>query len=515
VIPARPLVVALVALAASLPFARHSNPVRDDKALLAAPPGAGEAFGTDWWGGRAGSSGLYRPVARTLDGVLARDWGLGARGQKAASAVLHAAASVLVLPLSSALSLSASGSLAAALLFAAHPVHAEVFGEIAGRAEVLAALFSIVALLGVLRGRILGAAGAGVAALLACLSKESALALPGVAVLLAGRAGWRRSLPGVAAIAAAAAAALALRAAVLGSPLGLDPAGVPVVDNPVAALSYLEGRRFALAVLAHAGAMLLFPIRLSADYSLGAIEAPGSWGDPRVLAGLAIAIGAALAAVRAARRTSAAGAFGAAAALVAYLPASQLPLSIGALFGERFLYFPSAFAAIAAGAILPWRRGGRVAGAALAAIVFLFLTRGALRSADFASDLDLYRAAETDRPGGARAPAAIAHELNSAGLLGEALASVDRSLAICPRWPTALSLRGAILMGLGRKAESADVFRAAVEATGGGDFAAWWNYAAALRAIGDRDGAIGAYEEAMRLDPRERARCEAAIRSLR
>lgn len=506
---ARGLLVAAVALAASLPFARHASLVRDDGALLAPPvPGVRAAFAEDAWRGMAGSSGLYRPLARSLDSLVAGAGG-GARAQKGASALLHAAASVAALGVAAAAGLSPPAALAAALLFAAHPAHGEVFGEVAGRAEILAALFSFLALLALRRRTALASALAILAALAAALSKESAVALPAIALLLPFPGPPGERLRRLALTALGVAAALALRALVLGSLRGLDPATVPLVDNPIAAAPLLEGRLFALAILARAAGLLVLPVRLSADWSYGSVAAPESFLDPLVLAGLAILVlGAAAAA--AAVRSKRAAAFGAAAALAAYFPASQLVVPIGALFGERFLYFPSAFAAVAAAGAFERCRGRR---AALAAVVTLFLVRGATHSGDFASNADLYRAADRARPGGARPPAVLAHESRLAGDRAGALAAVDRALAILPSYATAIALRATLLAETGRPAEAAAEFRR-LALSGRGDFETWWNCALACRAAGDRAGAADAFREAMRADPRERERCERAIRAL-
>src|SRR5262245_34230603 len=59
--------------------------------------------------------------------------------------LLHVLTSLLVWALGRRLGLGAGGSLVAALLFAAHPVHAEAVAWVSGRAELLAALFVLAA----------------------------------------------------------------------------------------------------------------------------------------------------------------------------------------------------------------------------------------------------------------------------------------------------------------------------------------------------------------------------------
>ena len=86
---------------------------------------------------------------------------------------LHAGASCALLLLALRLGLALPASLAAALLFAAHPVHTEAVAFITGRAEPLAMLLGASFLAWHHRGRWMGAAALYGASL---LSKESAAA---------------------------------------------------------------------------------------------------------------------------------------------------------------------------------------------------------------------------------------------------------------------------------------------------------------------------------------------------
>ncbi len=138
------------------------------------------------------ATGFYRPVVLLslfLDGRLG---GGAAWAYHATNILLHALCSVLVLALARRL-LTPAGALAAALLFALHPVHAEAVAFVSARTDLWAAAFVLASVLLWLRcrGRGEGAFGwtggaSALCLLLGALSKEISLVLP--AVLLAWEA---------------------------------------------------------------------------------------------------------------------------------------------------------------------------------------------------------------------------------------------------------------------------------------------------------------------------------------
>ena len=139
-----------------------------------------------------------------------------------------------VLELSLAISGSLPTALAAALLFAAHPVHVEAVANIASRGELLCALGYVLAALAYWRSAQRGSASAwaGVLVLAACLSKEHGVTFLGVAaaVEVAVREPRRRLLRGLTAL-APTLTYLALRRAVTGA-VGAGDALPPWPDNP-------------------------------------------------------------------------------------------------------------------------------------------------------------------------------------------------------------------------------------------------------------------------------------------
>ena len=107
---------------------------------------------SDYWAPKL-KSGLYRPVVMTS---YALNHAVGKRDPKAYHLVnigLHALVSVLVWALYRRLSGDALIAGAAGFLFAAHAIHTEAVANVVGRAEILAALLVLLALLAHVRSQ--------------------------------------------------------------------------------------------------------------------------------------------------------------------------------------------------------------------------------------------------------------------------------------------------------------------------------------------------------------------------
>ena len=155
----------------------------------------------DFWGepmASATSHKSWRPLTTLTFRLNHAAHGLAPLGYNAVNVVLHALASVLVLAACSTVARAPRVPLLAALLFAAHPVHTEAVAGKVGRADILAACFSLLSYLahrramsccgagGRLLGQLLGLLpcllASAVCAALAMLSKETGLAVLGINV---------------------------------------------------------------------------------------------------------------------------------------------------------------------------------------------------------------------------------------------------------------------------------------------------------------------------------------------
>lgn len=320
-------------------------------------------FLRDWWGeplGSAASLGSWRPIATLslwIDCHLGRGSALAFHAGNLAifAALLVAIDRFLEAWLGDALRPAARRLVLAA--FAALAIHVEVVANATGRAELLALLFSVLALRAALGAptapRLLGMA---VALALAMLSKESAYPLAIFAPILAlrrgdgpverddrRRAAWVGVVAGVVLV-----AAILVRAKLVGRFHRDDPQ--MQFDNPLVYASLgrrvLGGLEIITHHLQHAGT----GVDLCPDYSYAGV--PLSSGPSlRALVGLAALGGGAWLALRSlrARPRLAEAILG---FFAAYVAVSQLVLPATVLVADRVFFAPSLFLLVVLGLAL-------------------------------------------------------------------------------------------------------------------------------------------------------------------
>ena len=454
---ASPVLLALIALVlvtvCHLPL-RHGEFVLDDHTVVENNPivergDAAEIFTSYWSEGGGGSDrGLYRPLpvltfalerrlTRLPDPVMGR----------VINVVLHLLTSGVLLALCRRLGCSALTTAATVLLFALHPVHVEAIAGVVGRAELLAAFWGLLALWcssysgawgasaapSAGRARI-AAWAAGGALFLALASKEIALAvLPLMAALElmfrpqpspdssdARRAWWVDRGGALAPSALALTVYLILRVNALESLRTLQQ--VLPAENPLVALQGTERLATALGLVGRYATLLLYPIRLSADYSGGVIPPEPGFIAVRPWFGLLLLSGGALLALRplASGRRVPGASVGAARVGFAvlllglpYLIVGNLFFPVGAVLAERFLYLPSTGFCLLVGLLLHALAGAdarhvaalatRWLVAALIILVVAYGTRSWSRCLDWRDDATLMRAAAFAQPRSARA----------------------------------------------------------------------------------------------------------------
>lgn len=485
-----------------------------------------------------------RFVSHALEYAVAGSW---APLYHATNIALHGAVGVLVFLLIFRISASRALSWWSAALFLVHPINTEVVAHVAGRRGLLAALFSLLALVLLVdydrRGGRWRAVGASAALFLGAFSKETAVLTPLAFVLLDG---WLRlrSLdarrPLVARLGQLARARWALYGA-----LGLYTLGVTAWFFAGGVVTPHEGfydtTGGGLGMLDRAGILglalrlLVLPLGQSVDYSFDAL---GVLHGGRALLALdltLLALGLAAWAATLWRRSWAAwtGAW----MLLYFLPHVGL-VAWHEVFAERFLYLPSigfAVAVAAAGlaaARRPARRQGMLATAAIALALLgaATLARNRVWSSPRAlwSDavarypdcararkalgdvylrdlrpelaLEQYSAAARLVPGYVDARVGVAVAQSAQGDYGKALRTLDEVLQRWPTAPRALNLKGFIHQTFGENDAAIAAYRAAVESDPG--FADGYNNLARLYVErGDTDTAVRLYEQALARDP--------------
>lgn len=380
-----------------------------------------------------GRGGLYRPLTIASYAANARLTELSAPAFRTVNALLHAAVSALVVLLSAGLGLGAPAAALAGLAFAVLPVHAEAVASVVGRAEILAAGFSLAAW-----ACLLGAAGPGRLAagsalfLAALLSKESAAALPAAvaAADFARRTGrWRETARARAPVWLALGVVLALylfwRAHILGAAFHVGRPYFGGLGWPEIPLTMA---RFFWRGWVFGGATGL---GLCADWSRPSFP-DSTAGDLVGWAALLLAAvcGAWSARDALARRSTAA--LGALVFLLLAAPMSNLLASMEILGAERMMYLPSFGLCLLAAALWERRPAGRWSTAAAAAILLAWSGLTAAQARVWGSSQTLWEATAVCAPGNQRVNAGLAMVRAGQNRREEARELLRRSLAAEP-----------------------------------------------------------------------------------
>jgi len=351
-------ILLLALCAAAYGPVRRSGFIQDDHGVVQRNPvvqrgNLQEIFSTDYWAGMRGSDrNLYRPVT-ILSFALerGRDGRVDPLHAHVVNVLLHAFCAWMLFCVGRRAEASRGAAAAAAVLFAVHPVHTAAVAGLVGRAEILALLFTLAAIVLHLRACPLGenrplkgrsamaaAWAAGLMAFLALGSKETGAAAPVLilwieAVRLRKRPGpfpaqARGRLSFLVPSLAAFVSYLALRSSALGQVVSTQQ--VPLSENPLSALVFPERLPTSFALLARYGRLLIFPHPLSADYSGNVIPLEKSFFAPLPLVGLGILILLAILLLRPlpGRRTGRAG------------EATPRSLPVAASLGSAMFLFP-------------------------------------------------------------------------------------------------------------------------------------------------------------------------------
>lgn len=388
---------------------------------------------------------IYRPL-RTLHFAVDRAlFGLRPFGWHLASVLLHGLNGVLVFLLLLRLLVrapsagsgdgspphgrgDASGAavLAAAIgaaLFVTHPVTVESTAWISSRGDLLAWTFALLAFEAFAKeGRRRTLLGVVFVAL-ACLAKESALALVALVPLrdLAAPEGARPSRR-------TTVARTALVALVAGTYLGVRALVLPAVpDVPwMAQTGFPDDSRAAaargmLASLVWYARVLVWPSGFPFDRNVFTDPVPTSWGDPEVVLGLGLLLSTVLAGIVALRARRGAIAFACLGALAALGPVSNVLVPLKAFSAERFLYpalpcLAAGFAALGLSAARRLSPGGRrilVGAGCVAVAACVALSWG--RTASWHDERTLWEAVRRESPNNPRAYEGLGLELLKEG----------------------------------------------------------------------------------------------------
>jgi tetratricopeptide (TPR) repeat protein len=421
-----------------------------------------------WW--PKAESGLYRPVT-TLSYLLNYSI-LGnednAAGYHWVNLVLHLCNSFLVFLLARLLFEDGRPALATASLWALHPVCTEAVTNIVGRADELAALGVLSALLLYIRStRVRGwRRGAGLTAMaaivtLAVFSKENAVIIAALLPLFDLSFRIVRRQGHAIRNAVDHLALYCSRGYVFLIPpllLFIDrhnsmfqksrPVLMPFVDNPIGGADFGTGRLTAIKDLGKSLWLLLWPQRLSCDYSFNQIPLV-DWHklieDWQALAGLSVIV-ALIAVAAACWRRNRLAFFWIGFAFLTALPTSNLLFPIGSIMAERFLYLPSiGFAACLVIAVRAAATRLRLSSGWILAVIIVFAAgwgiRTFQRNRDWIDDETLWSHALTTGPNSFKPHISLAEvRFQQEGPSQRVLLEAEKAISILDKLPNRLNV---------------------------------------------------------------------------
>jgi hypothetical protein len=446
-----PASVALLALAACVTSIGHDFTYDDRYVIMMnervhSLGGFWRFFAQSYWPPKYGGDG-YRPMVILMFAV---QWVVGGGAAwvfHLLNILLAVATSLAVYWMALAL-LPAAGAWLAAALFAVHPVHVEVTGNMVRQAELLVALPLAIAMGWYLRRRRAGDVRTRDLALLSLLyavglfSKEHALVFPLLLVaaewtVVEDERPWRARVVAVRplflALIAVTLGWVALRARVMPD----DFAGFA----PYAAFRFLNmGPAARIGTMMHEfpriAQLMLFPTRLSADYSPNdVIIADGIGVDE--LPGILIVVCTLVLAVMLRRRAPVAS-FGLLWFIVAYGPVSNILVATGIVTAERTLFLPSVGVVLVAAVTIRYlldgaeRRGRTLVMAATALLLVLGLGKSVVRQRVWKNNDILFDETVRDAPLSYRAHLLRGRNLALKKRLSEAESELRHAIRLFP-----------------------------------------------------------------------------------
>lgn len=460
-------------------------------------------FGADVWAAVGlPFSSYYRPLMYTTFAFETALAGPEPWIFRVTNALLHAANAVLLLLLLRRLGASEAAALVAGLLFAVHPMHAEVVAWPSARPELLVTLFTLLAGFvfagspareGPTGGRFLAV---GALTMLALLSKETGIVAPVLIGLLGMQRAQGRPLERIGAGVRAALPLVALVVVFVGlRSLAIRIAGTPplVGENP-ALYPFRTWGEAGLRIAAIAGrylGVMLVPLEAS-SFRVPSLENV-RWGLALLPLGLsAIAFAPwrrsagwlAFAFLAIAVQSIGVPSAGYLSQRYAYLPSVGICAALGLAFGRIFYGATATPLRRAAGAavaaaltiagvilLLPradeWTSEARLWAAAIerdpdspAALVnhaYMLLDQGRASEA-----LALFRRVEAVEPGGWASPYGEANALAAMGRLTEAIPAYQRAIGRAPKIPYLYQSLGFAYEDLGDFASAGRVYNEAL-----------------------------------------------------
>jgi len=467
------------------------------------------AFGSGVWSFLGYRGNYYRPLQFLIYGSVYRAFGANALPFHLLMASLHALNTAMAAVLARRLfavrlpAIGAGAAWAAAILFAAHPIHTEAVDWIAALPDLLITTF---ALAGLCLFTAQQAAptmrqsfGHVALYLAALLTKETGVMLIALYLVFQWLYGKRGNRAMYAGMAAALALYFALRVNALG---GMAPAQQ--------AFFHLSAPGWAMSAILIA-AQYLFALAAPVGLNFFHVFHPTSAPSLELLLALAALAVTAWAAIR----------FRHSQPLITvslvWIAAPLLPaMNLGGVgqnvFAERYLYLPSAGFVLLAALAWNWlaARQANAAWAALAAVALVFCVLTVERNRDWSDDFTLLQVTERQSPDSGYIHNLMAGAWVQRDQFQRALDEQRLAVKYDPDSPILRKNLGNILLGFDPAGAAREFETAARMLPNAAESHS--NLGLAYEALGRRDEALAEYRRALTLDPRDRDATAGAAR---
>jgi protein O-mannosyl-transferase len=393
-----------------------------------------------------------------------------------------------------------------ALLWELHPLATEAVDYVVQRTELLASLFLLLTLYGLIRGssssrRWLWYSAAIVSCALGMGSKEMMAGAPLIALLYDRAflsASWREVWDKRGRVHLSLAGTWLVLLALVAAGGRAETVGFSFHD--VGPWDYAKTQ---FGVILHYLRLCVWPYPLCLDYADWPVAASVS----QVLPAAAVVLALLCVTIWALVRKPAMGFVGACFFIILAPSSSVVPI-VTEFVAERRMYLPLAAVVTLIVVAVAWlirRLPGRLPRPAMACVLVLGYAGmlGAVtfaRNEDYQSDLAVWNDVVAKRPGNARAHNNLGTALVRAGRLGEAMPHFSKAVALAPEYPDALSNLGVMFDRKNRPADAIVWYRKALKVTPGLTDARY-NLALALHRTEQIDEAEREYREVIRLAP--------------
>ena len=448
-------------------FALDDSPIIEENESIQSLGSLPGALLDPYWPGEHGQNlALWRPIVTGLYGLEWSLWDGNPAGYHLVNILLHGGVTALVVLLLAEL-FPVGAAFTAGLVFAVHPIHVEAVSNVVGRAEVLSALFFLVACILVLRGGERIGAGRLLAVLtlylLAFLTKESAITFLGVLFLL-DAARWRltprdlvqylrRRWTLYAGLLAVAFGVLYARYLVLGNVARpFPPLGADILED-------IPRIWTVAATWLHVVRLLFFPLDLVVDYGPGVIPIAFGWSLDNVVGAVMVLSVLVLSLLtwreepplgRSGLSSQALG-FGVLWFVITLSPTSNFFFLSGILLSERTLYLPSVgfVAVVGWAAARLFQVRPRLAPVLLVLALGLLGARSWTRTPTWKDNMEVFNTLVADHPESGRSQWILGDLYFSAGQRSEALRAYRNAIGILGGHYPLLTEIGRVLMRSG------------------------------------------------------------------